>query len=81
MTFRMTEENSKGRSPYNETSKQQAALFWACMLVIALVPLVFSTSVYRIYVLPKFAALLAGSALILLLLGLTGVRSTEWSPV
>lgn len=77
----MTEENSKGRLSYNATSKQQAALFWTCMLVIALVPLVFSTSVYRIYVLPKFSVLLVGSALILFLLGLTGVRSTGWMSV
>ena len=74
----MTEKNAKGRAPYDTTSTQQTALFWACMLVIAIVPLVFSTSVYRIYVLPKFAVLLAGSALILFLLGLTGVRSTSW---
>lgn len=77
----MTEANSKGRLPYNTTSKQQTALFWACMLVIALVPLVFSTSVYRIFVLPKFSVLLVGSALILFLLGLTGVRSTGWMSV
>lgn len=77
----MTKENSKGRLPYSTSSKQQTALFWACMLVIALVPLVFSTSVYRIYVLPKFSVLLVGSALILFLLGLTGVRSTGWMRV
>lgn len=77
----MTEANSNRRLPYNATSKQQTALFWACMLVTALVPLVFSTSVHRIFVLPKFSVLLVGSALILFLLGLNGVRSTGWISV
>lgn len=77
----MTEDSSKGRITYNATSKQQKALFWGCMLVIALVPLVFSTSVYRIYVLPKFSVLLVGSALVLLLLGLTGLGSAGWISV
>ena len=46
----------------------RAVLFWACVLVVAAVPLVFSTIVYRIFVVPKFAALLVGAALILFLM-------------
>jgi len=47
------------------------------MSVVNLVPLVFGTSVYRIYVLPKFAILLVGSALILLLLGAVAARAGD----
>ena len=51
-----------------------AALFWACILTLVLVPLVFSTAVYRIYVLPKFALLLLGAATILVLTAVSAVR-------
>src|SRR3977135_3896053 len=46
------------------------AVFWACVALLALVPLVFSTSVYTKYALPKFVVLLVGAAALLLLLTL-----------
>ncbi len=52
------------------TTKPNRALFWVCVSMLVLTPLVFSTSVYRTFVLPKFAGLTVGTALIALLLGL-----------
>ena len=72
----MSEENAETPQPHSQASRPNAALFWACMSVVTLVPLAFSTEVYRIYVLPKFAILLVGAALILLLLGLVAASST-----
>jgi hypothetical protein len=51
-----------------------SALFWSCTLVVAVVPLVFSTIVYRIFVVPKLAALLVGAALILFLMCLSAFK-------
>jgi O-antigen ligase/Tfp pilus assembly protein PilF len=43
--------------------------FWVSLVLLALVPLVFSTAVRRTFTLPKFAVLLVGSALLAGLLG------------
>jgi O-antigen ligase/tetratricopeptide (TPR) repeat protein len=48
--------------------QSRAILLWLCVSLLALVPLIFSTAFYRIYVLPKFAILVVGSAAILALL-------------
>src|SRR6185369_5946598 len=48
--------------------KMRAVLFWICVSLLALVPLVFSTQYYRTFVFPKFAILAAGSGAILFLL-------------
>lgn len=45
-----------------------ASVFWLIMFLIFAVPLIFSTAVYRIYSLPKFALLLSGSAALVPLL-------------
>jgi len=42
-----------------------AFLFWVCVSTLVVVPLVFSTAVYRTYVLPKLAVLLVGATAIL----------------
>jgi tetratricopeptide (TPR) repeat protein len=68
---------SEASSQANRTqvdSRANAALFWVCMSVSALVPLAFSTSVYRTFVLPKFSILIVGSALILMMTGLAAYR-------
>ena len=62
----MTEKNKARQT--NAANTPLTALFWACVLVVAVVPLVFSTIVYRIFIVPKFAALLVGAALILCLM-------------
>jgi hypothetical protein len=73
----MTEENTATKQ-HSKASRPTSALFWACASVVALVPLAFSTEVYRIYVLPKFAILLVGAALILCLLGLVAASSSDF---
>src|SRR6476661_6682367 len=49
-------------------TRMRAVLFWICVSLLALVPLVFSTQYYRTFVFPKFAILVAGSGAILFLL-------------
>ena len=44
-----------------------AAIVWVCVSLLVLVPLVFTTAVYRVFVLPKLAVLLLGSSVIVLL--------------
>jgi O-antigen ligase/tetratricopeptide (TPR) repeat protein len=56
-------------------SRENAVLFWVCMSIVVLVPLVFSTAVYRTFVLPKFSILIVGSSLILMLTGVVVYRS------
>lgn len=73
----MTEPKLKALPTNPAASKVQTALFWTCMSVIALVPLVFTTSVYRIFVLPKFSILIVGSGLILVLFGAAVAGSTD----
>jgi hypothetical protein len=64
-------EHSRGADYRKEAFQTKAsnklitALFWACASVIVLVQLAFSSAVYRLFVLPKFAAILVGAALIL----------------
>src|SRR5215475_11435488 len=43
----------------------RSVLMWICGSILLLVPVAFSRGVYRIFVLPKFAVLLIGAALIL----------------
>ncbi|MEK6407297.1 MAG: O-antigen ligase family protein [Acidobacteriota bacterium] len=73
----MTELHSKAPLTYPAAGKLQTALFWTCMSVITLVPLVFTTSAYRIFVLPKFSILIVGSALVLLLFGAAVAESSD----
>lgn len=70
----MKKDSQKKSAPKIETDRLSDALFWTCAVVIALVPLVFSTAVYRTVVLPKFALLLVGSSAILLLLAIAAKR-------
>ena len=58
---------AKMRTSATET-RMRAVLFWICVSLLALVPLVFSTQYYRTFVFPKFAILVAGSGAILFLL-------------
>jgi len=57
--------------------------FWVSLALLALVPLVFSTSVRRTFTLPKFAVLLVGSALLAGLLGLlmSASESGRWQAI
>jgi O-antigen ligase len=54
-----------------------AALFTVCVLVVVLVPLVFSTAVFRIYVLPKLLVLLLGATAVVVLTALAGVGHSK----
>jgi O-antigen ligase len=74
-----TPKRTRGpRSPIDLTQDSggylRDTLFWACLAVLIVVPLVFDVSAYRIFVFPKFAALLVGSSLVLCLLLLLGRR-------
>jgi O-antigen ligase/tetratricopeptide (TPR) repeat protein len=73
----MTEKSDATRQ-HSQASRANSALFLVTLSVVALVPLAFSTAVYRIYVLPKFAILLVGAALILCLLGLVAASSSDF---
>jgi len=70
----MTEKNEALQTNSN---KLVTPLFWACASVIVLVPLAFSTTVYRIFVIPKLAVLLVGAALIVFLIGLSAFNETR----
>jgi O-antigen ligase len=64
----------KKSEPEIESDRLMGALFWTCAAVIVLVPLIFSTAVYRTFVLPKFALLIVGSSAILTMLALAAAR-------
>lgn len=49
-------------------SLERRALFWTSVSAFVLVPLIFTTSVYRVYSLPKYAVLLVVSSVIGLLI-------------
>ena len=51
-------------------SRARSILFWLTVSLLVLTPLVFSTTLYRSFALPKFALLLIGSSLIIPLLAL-----------
>jgi hypothetical protein len=72
----MTEENDATRLR-SKASRPNTALFWACLSVLTLIPLAFTTEAYRIFVLPKFVILLVGAPLILFLLGLVAAGSMD----
>ena len=66
--------NNQRRASVQPTIVQpHASLFWACVSTLAVVPLVFSTAVYRTYVLPKLALLLVGATAILVLSAISEV--------
>jgi O-antigen ligase/Tfp pilus assembly protein PilF len=51
-------------------ARARSAVFWVSLSLLVTVPLLFSTTVHRIFSLPKFAILLVGSSLLVLLLSL-----------
>ena len=51
-------------------SPAQSALFWASVSAFVMVPLIFTTSVYRVYSFPKYAVLLVVSSVVALLITL-----------
>src|SRR6266436_6205980 len=53
------------------------ATYWLTVSVLVVVPLAFSTAVYRIYTVPKFAVLLMGGAALIPLLIWTAMRTPE----
>jgi O-antigen ligase/tetratricopeptide (TPR) repeat protein len=53
------------------------ALFSVCVLVVVLVPLVFSTAVFRIYVLPKLVVLQLGATAVIVLSALAVIGSSN----
>lgn len=74
-----------GASAHKTTSKTRLherlgeAPYWLTVLLLVVVPLAFSTAVYRIYSAPKFALLLTGSAALVPLLVWTCIRWPEHS--
>src|SRR6185369_15890451 len=53
------------------------APYWLTVSLLVIVPLAFSSAVYRIYTVPKFAVLLTGSSALLILLIWTAMRTPE----
>src|SRR3977135_587043 len=53
------------------------ATYWLTVSLLVAVPLVFSTAVYRMYSLPKFALLLTGAAALVPLLIWTAMRTPD----
>ena len=64
----------KGSAPVSEpAARARAAVFWLTLSLLALVPLTFTTSVHRIYSMPKFVLLVALSAAILPLVSIVSL--------
>lgn len=53
------------------------ATYWLTVSVLVIVPLAFSSAVYRIYTVPKFAVLLTGAAALVPLLIWTAMKAPE----
>lgn len=53
------------------------ALFWVCISLLVLVPLVFDVSVRRTYVTPKLAILLVGASILVQLAGLAALAAAR----
>ena len=51
-------------------------IFWVSLVLLALVPLIFSTGVHRMFTLPKVVLLLAGSAILVGLMGIVALSQT-----
>lgn len=76
----MSNKATRAKKTVPSQPRKRAILFWVCVSVLALVPLVFSTQYYRTFVFPKFAILVGGSGVILFLLSqdlLNGLRRIE----
>ncbi|HSF24243.1 MAG TPA: O-antigen ligase family protein, partial [Blastocatellia bacterium] len=58
-------------------SVERRALYWTSVAAFVLVPLIFTTSVYRVYSLPKFTVLLVVSSVIAVLLTLNLKRAAR----
>lgn len=65
------------RTQPQEHSPQREAQYWLTVSLLVVVPLVFSTAVYRMFTVPKFAVLLTGSAALVPLLIWTAMRTSE----
>src|SRR5689334_9812126 len=52
-------------------------LYWDSLALLILIPLAFSTTVYRIFALPKFIILTVGSALLASALALQAIRKRQ----
>ncbi|HSB09815.1 MAG TPA: O-antigen ligase family protein [Blastocatellia bacterium] len=72
----MSKRRSSGASAPADGRLQQV-LFWICGLLLALVPLVFTTAVYRTFILPKFVVLIVGSSAILFLLSVIAANDSS----
>lgn len=66
-----TTSNAKNQGPIGD------APFWLTVSLLVVVPLAFSSAVYRIYTVPKFAVLLTGAAALVPLLIWTAMRTPE----
>lgn len=70
-------KSSRQRAPALNASRPDFCLltFRVSLAVLVLVPIVFATTVQRIFTLPKFVVLLVGAAALVALMGLTGLRA------
>ncbi|HXF40290.1 MAG TPA: O-antigen ligase family protein [Blastocatellia bacterium] len=64
----MSNKATSARMKAPSETRTRTILYWVCVSVLALTPLVFSPKYYRTFVFPKFAILVAGSGAILFLL-------------
>lgn len=77
MNSRVTATSQTNDTSSRTGERLQLILFCICGSLLALVPLAFTTAVYRTFTLPKFVVLIIGSSAILLMLSL--IASNERS--
>lgn len=70
----MKKGRQKNRAQVERADHLVQSLFWLCLLMLVGVPLLFSTAVYKAYVIPRYALLITGTSLIVLLLALIARR-------
>ena len=73
----MKKQRKSSRSKFEAGHLASDAAFWVSVSLLVVVPLVFSRWVNAIYALPKFAVLLTGSSLLVLLLIRTALKPSR----
>lgn len=76
---RKTMKKQPGAAPskLDSPSVLNTALFWVCLSLLVLVPLVFVVSVHRTYAAPKLAILLVGASILAPLAGLAALEAAR----
>ncbi|HET9531443.1 MAG TPA: O-antigen ligase family protein [Blastocatellia bacterium] len=70
-------EKRESSAAHSTSCRAEAAAFWLIVSLLVAVPLIFSTSLHRVFSLPKFAALISGAAALTPLLVLAAFDKRE----